>query len=200
MLPKFPGTEECLGKLALAYVSRKARAASPVLSEIGRHVMYEGRVTRVVRHDKTETETGLDTVTATLEVEKDLDVGLFTLEYIMKKLDEMVEQTASGASKAFYKQLNSTLEDLGRTVDMKGKPFDEGHLLTMLESIDHQFDADGSWKPPHIVVGSSLFERIKKLGMLNGEASEEFLRKRDEIINRKRDEYHRREANRILAG
>jgi hypothetical protein len=100
---------------------------------------------------------------------------------------------------SFFEMMHQTTEKTGNVVDAGGKPFSPELMLEALEKIEIDFNSDGSPRMPTMALGEA--QRAKLLESANdSESMAIFEMRRDKIIDRKREEWRAREANRILVG
>jgi hypothetical protein len=80
----------------------------------------------------------------------------------------------------------------------KGSPLTPELMLEALDKIDIDFNEDGTWEPPRIVVSPEQAKRLEALSKSMNQQEQD--RKLKPIIERKQLEYRSREAGRVLAG
>ena len=194
MLPTFPKITEFRNRMNLKAIEHFYTQMSPMLQEIKRHIQFEGRDGKLVRYDGSVDNVEMKPASAEIELKRML-LQDFNERVLIGHLRNAAEQVARSISKDFYEKMDEVTHATGNVVDGKGKPFDEDLLLQALEKVEFVFNDDGTWSPPTLVTGKKVFETMS--GKL---PSDEFRRKLDKLVDRKRDEFRRREANRILAG
>lgn len=196
MLPDFSETKRLFGRFFQMYMRRKAQAMSPLADIQVRH-LHEGRGMRVERADQSESNSGVQQLSSTMEIRFD-EIPDLTFEKATTKFDEMIVDMV-------HKQTGFALERLGddipasQSIDAKGKTLDAELVLQMLETIQLEFYPDGRPHELHVIGGIFSPERLEAV-------DEEFrnnpqLQKRhDDLIARKREEWRAREASRKLVG
>ncbi len=199
MLPSYPKIVDLRSKLNAAEVKQWASRLSPILSQIKSHIQFEGGGNIILRHDNTVGDEPLQTASAELKT-KIMPLEEFTPEYLAAQLQEAGKQFAKQMSQYFYNTMDKVTAESGNVVDAKGKSFSEDMLLEMLEKMDHSFKADGSWNAPTGFVGSDAFKAIEKLNNKSDEEKRIYNEKLEKLLEKKRDEFNRREADRVLAG
>jgi hypothetical protein len=199
MLPAFPKIEALRARTNRRMIEHLAAQFSPILREIDRHTQFEGRETTVLRHDDTIGHSALDPVSAEILVER-IPLADFTEEELIKKLTRIAERMAQGMSGILYAEMERGTTEVGNVVDAQGQPFSEELILKAIEKMEHSFEPDGTWERPTFVVSPQIFNQIMQDAGNRGSGSAAFERSLKTILQKKRDDFRRREADRILAG
>lgn len=195
MLPTFPRITEFRARLNLKQIEALSRAMSPLLGQIERHVQFEGGSGKMLRHDSSIDNIEMKAVSAEITLKR-IPLSEYTEAALQQKLEEVAEQFTRGFSEHFYSKMDEVTSANGNVVDAGGKPLDEELILQAIEKMDASFAPDGSWTPPTLVAGSKFLQSLADLGG----PSDAFTRRLEEIIDRKRNDFRRREADRILVG
>lgn len=114
----------------------------------------------------------------------DVDAWVAMVAYQGEKAGEALE-------KEFFKFMERVTTESGQVVDGRGQPLSHDLILDVLEKLAIDFDAHGSPEMPTIVAHP---DSIKSLG----EPTPAQLKRRDEIIERKRREFLARRRVRKL--
>jgi hypothetical protein len=199
MLPAFPKIEKWCGELGSQLIERLAAQHAPLLGLIDKHIQFEGGGSRIHRHDDSEGDTPLQRITAEVSFPRRLPLNDLPNE-LPKHAQALAEQIAAAASKLFYEQLAEATAEAGTTIDAQGKPFSEKMILSLLAKMDHSFAPDGTWEAPTLVTSPEMVERLMRSAGPDGSGSLEFNEALGKLLEQKRDEFRRREADRILAG
>jgi hypothetical protein len=123
----------------------------------------------------------------------------FTEDELRKQLLEFAEQLAKGASVNIYADLEQTTAEVGNVVDAEGQPLSEELILRAFEKMEHTFEPDGMWHPPTILAHPTAIDRLIRNSNSHG-SSKAFNQALTKILDKKRDDFRRREADRVLAG
>lgn len=190
MLPGFPKIRAKRVEGNGATIQFVARQVSPLIGEIKRHAQFEGEGNIIERHDDTVSDSGMGKISAVMTV-PNMPLDEFTERRHLAYLVDAGRQMAEGATRHLLGELDRQLTDVGQVIDAGGKPFSEELILETLDKLHHEFTDDGDWIPPTIVIGRPT---------LPGNPSDSFNRRLAELLNRKRDDFRRREADRVLAG
>ena len=112
-------------------------------------------------------------------------------------LEKVAKELSSQQSKMVLEHVNQITAKTGNIVDAGGRPINPDLLLQMLERIEIDFGEDGQPRLPTLVVSPENYEKLREK-MLEWEKDEHYKRKFDELIERKRQEWHDRESHRKL--
>lgn len=199
MLPSFPKIEKLRRDASLELVRQRAANLTGILQEISSHVQFEGRQTKVFRHDDTASQTPMHTATGEAIFSR-MPLAQFTEQALEQELEKVAHQLAKSMSEQLFADIETAIEEVGNVVDARGQPLSEGLVLKMFETIDHEFEPDGTWKPPTLVASPQAFDRLVKNADAHGSSSGEFNESLRKILEKKRDDFLRREDDRILVG
>lgn len=197
MLPTYPSIVAQRTKLNRDVIKQKVKTKSPILADIASHLVHEGERTDLVRTDGRRETTEILSHSSETEI-KIIKINDFTLDAVANFLDNIATQFAEQMSRNLFETVSASAASVGNVVDGKGRPLSPELLLEAFERIDLDFDADGTWNAPTIVVSPQQFEKIKEMEKSADAASYE--EKLANIIERKRLEHRSREAGRVLAG
>lgn len=194
MLPTYPKLERFRARNNLDRIRAQARELSPMLGLIRGHVQFEGRASLIQREDGDVEDVMMESIGAESTI-KLLPLSEFTEDVLAGHLKDIAEQLARGMSEMFRNRINEVTEKTGNVVDGKGEPFSETLFLDMMEKMEHRFAPDGSWVPPVVIAAPGMAEKMMAAGesIAGG-------KRLATILERKRDEFHSREAARILVG
>lgn len=195
MLPTYPKLESYRKRSNLDMVKAVTRQLAPMLETIDAHIQFEGQKSAIQRETGELDETRMNRLSAEAAIER-LPLRDFTEDVVNEHLTSMAEQFARGMTRYFQEFMNETAEKTGNVVNSQGKPFNEDLFLDAIETLDHSFGLDGKWQPPTVIVHPSMAEAIAAAGGPSPEGAKRL----EVILERKRDEFRRREASRILVG
>lgn len=195
MLPTYPKIVRARQDLNMETVHTRVRQFSPMIGLIKSHQLFEGRSSAIQREDGKIDETPIHRATGEVTIKRDMLVD-FNEATVLHHLNEMAEQLARSMSEQFQNRMNEVTAATGNVVNAEGKPFSEDTFLAVMEVMDHNFGKDGSWKPPTMIVGSGMAEKIAAAGEVSAAGNKRL----KAILERKHDEHRRREAARILVG
>jgi hypothetical protein len=196
MLPDFPETKRLYARFFQTYMRRKVREISPY-SAVQTRYLHEGHRMRVVRPDDTESESGMVQMSSMLEFKMD-EIEDQTLDKVIAKIDATVLDMARQQVQFIRQRMNSEIPE-AQTLHAKGRKLDGALLLEMLEKMQIEFYPDGT--PHEIHVDGELFTGGALQAALKEFDTNADLKKRhDDLMERKREEWRAREADRKLVG
>jgi hypothetical protein len=195
MLPTYPKLVRARQNRNRETVHSRIRQLSPMIGLIKNHQLFEGQSSAIQREDGKLDETPIHRASGEVTIKRELLFD-FSEATVSHHLEEMAEQLARSMSESFLQRMNEVTAETGNIVDAGGKPFSEDIFLDGMEGMEHNFSKDGSWKPPTIIVGSGMAEKLAAAGEISAAGNKRL----KTILERKRNEHRRREAARILVG
>lgn len=195
MLPTYPKLVRDRQNRNMETVRARVRQISPMIGMIKGHQLFEGRSSAIQREDGKLDETPIHRASGEVIIKREMLVE-FNETTVARLLGEIAEQLARGMSEQFQQRMNEITAATGNVVDGGGKTFSEDTLLDAIEVMEHNFGKDGSWQPPTMIVGPGMAEKIAAAGEMSAAGNKRL----KAILEKKRDEYRRREAARILVG
>lgn len=195
MLPTYPKLEAYRSRLNQDRVRATVRTLAPMIGLVKAHIQFEGRHSAIQRESGELDETPITSASGEVSI-KFVDLADFTETLVENHLDDMSEQLARSMSEHFQQRMREVTEKVGNVVDGQGQPFSEELFLDVIEKMEHSFGTDGTWQPPTMIVGPGMAEKLAAAGDMSPEGN----RRLKAILERKRDDFRRREAARILVG
>jgi hypothetical protein len=195
MLPTYPRVVELRHESNIAFIKAAVGAIAPTVGLIKKNVQFEGRAHAIRRADDSHSETEMKAMSGEVLTARGGALADYTVDALEAQLLAIARQMAQAASEHFYEVMAAGTREVGNVVDANGAPFTEDLYLEVIEKMEHTFDDDGTWHAPTILAGRTAFESIAK-----AEMTEAGKRRLEEILERKRDDFRRRQARRVLAG
>ena len=195
MLPTHPKLVRDRQNRNMDTVRARVRQLSPMIGLIKSRQQFEGRSSAIQREDGKLDETPIHRASGEVAIKREMLVD-FNEATVARHLEEMAEQLARDMSEQFQQRMSEVTAATGNVVDGGGKPFSEDTFLDGMEVMEHNFGKDGSWKPPTMIVGPGMAEKIAAAGEMSAAGNKRL----KAILERKRDDHRRREASRILVG
>jgi hypothetical protein len=196
MLPDFPETKRLFARFFNAYMRRKVREVSP-FGMIRSHYIHEGRAMRVTRADQSESKSNLEVLSSPMEIRFDELEGM-TLEKTIEKCDALSVDMARKQAEFVRAHLSRELPE-SQAVDAKGKKLDAELMIETLEKMQIEFYPDGT--PHEIHLDGPAFDPERMAAVTKEfEEKPELGKKFNDLMERKRDEWRAREADRKLVG
>ncbi len=196
MLPRIGKIEAQFADFIQHYLRTRSHRTG-LLSEIKSHVIHEGRGT-AMRRSATELElTDMKAASAETEMRND-EIERIDLDYVFRKLNEMSQEFARQMSAHMFEVLDQTTEKTGQRKDARGAPLTNEIIIDLFNSMHIDFERSETGDVT-IVTGTgmaSVFERLER----EMRESPVLRKKWADMLEKKRDEYRAREANRNLAG
>lgn len=196
MLPDFPETKRLFSRFFRAYVRRKVREISPY-GAVQTRYYHEGRAMKVTRADQSESNSGMEELSAHLEVKFE-EIENLTLQKAIEKHDAMIVDLVRKQTHFIRERMSSEIPE-SQTLNAKGRKFDAQIAIEMLEKMQIDFYPDGM--PHEIFVDGPLFTPESLASVEKEiESNPELKRRFEEMMTKKKEEWHAREADRKLVG
>jgi hypothetical protein len=174
------------------------RRHDAMFAEIPRHRVFEGDQLTMNRAD------GSGDSDPFFEAQSDITIPfdeMVTLELpaVLERFEKTAQDLLSQRAKHFFATISAGADKVGNTIDAKGQKLTASLYLDMIDKIWLDFEPDGSPKLPTMVIHPDLRQRAQDIStelQTNPDYRDRFAK----IIERKREEWRAREANRELAG
>jgi hypothetical protein len=196
MLPDFPAQKDRLLRLWTDYLRQKEREYRGYFATIPSYSQHEGNRWGVERGNGTVSESGFKLVEAGVSVHVD-EVPNLTPEKIAQKIDTTAQKMARQTVQGILEDINRAVHESGRAIDAEGRRFSKESFLEALDSIVLSFDENGNPTMPTVIMHPKLWETIKD-DVRTWEQDPEFVARREQIIERKREAWRDRESRRKL--
>lgn len=196
MIPDFPVEKENMMNYWMKYLSKKHKVLLGVFGNLPAYRNHEGHKWTLDRSDGSKDSQPYHEIQAMLNL-KISEIPDLSPEKLRLKLDKLAEDMARQASQSMFAEISRVTNQVGNAIDAKGQPLTKELFLQMLDNLDLDFDENGNWNPPTIVMHPDLWA-AKKDEFKSWENDPEFQAKQTKIIARKRGEWHDRENRRKL--
>lgn len=196
MLPDFLALKRLISEDRLAELRSVVRNQS-IVSEAGEIRQHEGDRFIIKRADGSVSESGFHhvEVEATVNLADLLKSGT---QPIRDALATMAEGLVRDQAETFRKVMDEACESAGTVTHAKGRPFTAELYIEALEPVEFTFDPDGRWNMPTLVMHPDNVPRVQaELARLDSEP--ELHARLTAMVDRKRELWRAREANRVLA-
>lgn len=193
MLPSFPQITSFRHEQNLRLLKKRIEVHSPLNAGIRKHIQHEGRTAQIERYDNTVDPTEFVGAQGEMSVSR-VPMRDFSLSEVAAAYDDIALQFAKQFDQMMACTLDNVTAKTGNVVDAKGA-MDADKVFELFEKMDFSFAPDGTWQPPTIWGGGAAIAVHEQV--MSDPAFQERLGK---LINRKRDEFRHREANRVLVG
>jgi hypothetical protein len=196
MIPDFPDEKEKLMQLWNKYLQKKISENLGFLGTLPQYRNYEGDQWKLSREDGSVEVIDYDHIQGLLDINVD-EVPDLTPEKIRQKLDNLSNEIAAQMSKNTYAEISRVTKLSGNEIDAKNKPFSKVLFLELIEKVVLDFDQNGDLNQPTMVMDPVFWEKNKDK-IMAWEKDEEFVRKHEQLIAKKKEEWIDRENNRKL--
>jgi hypothetical protein len=195
MLPDFPSLKFEI----FHYIQEKIQTLSRqkgLSSLIEPAILHEGDRFTIYREDGTKETKYLKTSVASVKMTVE-DIQSKDLEILSKNVDKLASQVSEKNEKMVLDNLNEITEAYGNSIDAQGRPFTVDLYLEGIEKIQLNFDEEGNWEPPTLIVPPTMLSLVREeLKKLNDDPELQY--RFNELLNRKREEWLVQENNRKL--
>lgn len=118
---------------------------------------------------------------------------------LVAKLDGAAAEMAGSSMRLLLQRMDEAVEKTGNKLDMRGQPLTVDSILKMLAMVQIDFTQAGEPILPSMLVHPDMVPKLKKLEE-ESKADPTFERRRSEIIEKQREAWRAREADRRLVG
>jgi hypothetical protein len=199
MIVDFIQIKNALDRAANMFIRAEIKKRTPFVSQIGVIPQHEGSNASYETVDRQVQEIDYQlTLSKPITLTKE-EMGRLSFGEINTLLIEVAEDMARKIERSALEKVGQILEDSGNTIVESG-PLGPESFLRSLEVMQVDFD-DVRERPhiPQIVLHPDTFARLKEqTDRMSKEELSAIDRRREEILNKKYDEYVSRENNRKL--
>jgi hypothetical protein len=182
-------------RLAEVYAQRVA-AGGGLVDMIQRIVLHEGEGFVTIRADGSRSRTGMVRLGGSVEVTSET-IRTGDQEAVQRGLSALQSDLAGKQDRLLLEAVGAAADSVGNVVHADGKPLTPELILSALEKVELQFNADGSWDPHTWVLHPSMEPAARKAW--DRISTEPDLKQRmDDILERGRKAWRDRESNRKL--
>ena len=197
MLPRFKSIDILFEKAERRFVQQTVRGDG-ILQRIDGHIIHEGKRTAIRRPDDSLDETDIVSHGAEIKFGYEEIEGI-DLPIVLEKLRSMAEQFKTHRVRYLAETLNAVTQKTGNIHDAKGRPLTVEDIFSMLEKVEINFERNELSGDMTIWASSQMepvFQRLQR----EFDASPELQKRWNELMDKKRNDYRAREADRNLAG
>lgn len=196
MLPDFPETKRLFSRFFQTYMRLKIREISPY-SAVQTRYLHEGRAMKITRADQSESASGLEQLSAYIEVKSD-EIENLTFDRAIEKHEAMIADLVRKQTRFIRERMTSEIPE-SQTLDAKGRKFEGQVVIDLLEKMQIDFYPDGT---PHKIFVDGPFFTPERMAVVDKEfeSDPELKRKFEEMMAKKKEEWRDREADRKLVG
>jgi hypothetical protein len=195
MLPDFPRIKNGIQEIIKQELQNQIRQ-EPFLSQFKVKQVFEGNKMSIKTENGELDQINYKEIYSKHSIDRE-DVIMRGPIVFMENIQSMAEEIIKQETRNIFSKFNDITKKTGKVVNGKGDPFTHDLLLELLEKIQIDFDDQGNPYMPALVVPPNIFSKLKEK-LPEWEANPEYKRKFEEIINKKRREWHDRESHRKL--
>jgi hypothetical protein len=195
MLPDFPSVKQKFLLAALKFVAEQAKDDA-LLSQIREQRHFEGNRmdSFTIRDDAEQRHYTPVSIPVTIPTDELIKRGP---EAFMERMFTVAEELKKQKAKLLFERLTEVTSRTGNVVDAAGKGISYNLFLVAFEKVQTDFDSNGNPILQTLVCSPEAFKQLApKIQEWN--ADPECKRRFDELVERKRKEWHDRESNRKL--
>jgi len=196
MLPDFTETKRLFSRFFRTYMRHKIRKISPY-GAVQMRYLHEGRSMKVTRADQSESTSGMEQLSASIEIKID-EIENLTFKKTIEKYDAMIADMARQQTNFVRERMTREIPE-SQTIDLQGKKFDAQAYIGLLEKMQIDFYPDGT---PHeiFIDAPSITQERRDAVTKEFESNPELEKKLCEMMEKKKEEWHARETDRKLVG
>ena len=190
----FPELEEKLNRLIEQVLNNVISRSSPLIKSIERFHYFEGNKSLIRRPSGEEEETEKRYSSGKTEIPVE-EILYGNIENIFKHYEQAAVGVSYEQEKSLLESIERTVQDTGNVVDAKGQPLSPEIILQIMEKVEINFTEDGKSMTSSFAWSPNLREKLQPL-------LDDLVKTKEykELIERKRNEWRDREANRTLVG
>ena len=196
MLPDFPMLKRKIQEMTEKDMQKQVYQDS-ILSRIRREQLFEGNRSSMKTEDGKTEESNYRKFSAPYSLEREDIINKGHVVFIENIRDEMIENVRGQQIRQLFDIVGKAAEKSGNVVNGKGQPITFERFLELFEKVQIDFDEEGNPHGLSIATDPSMFAKIEKK-LQEWENNPEYNKKYEEILEKKRKEYHDRESRRKL--
>lgn len=199
MLPDFPKSRLEIHKRLRLRIYLATQAKSP-LRALGRSItQHEGALhsyEQMTDSGIRSISEGMQEVAVPIEVKID-EIPELVGEKLLARVDAIAEETARQISQMTFRKMDEVTHEAGTAVDAAGGPPTKEIWLGMFEKMEMDFDRITGKPEVTMVMHPVMAETMKKLWS-EWEEDKAFMKRYNELLAEKREEWRDRESSRKL--
>lgn len=195
MLPDFPETKILFNRFFRTYMRQRAREISPY-GAVQTRYFHEGRAMKITRADQSESTSDMEQLSVLFEIKHD-EIENLTLQKAIAKHDAMIVEMVQKQTNFIRERMSSEIPE-SQCLDAKGRRFDAQTVLDVLEKMQIEFYPDGT--PHEIFLDPPPTPETMAAVDKEFESNAELKMKFDKMMEKKKEEWRAREADRKLVG
>lgn len=151
---------------------------------------------KITRADQSVSTSGMEQLSVLFEIKYD-EIENLTLQKAIEKHDAMIVEMVQKQINFIRERMSSEIPE-SQSLDAKGRRFDAQILIEILEKMQIDFYPDGT--PHEIFLDPPPTPEVMAAVDKEFESKPELKMKFDKLMEKKKEEWHAREADRKLVG
>jgi Na+/phosphate symporter len=197
MLPDYPKVKSLLNDAFQKRINIATQRRLGVFSQIKQTQMHEGSVLHLTRNDGSSENVEMKPIHASAEIKHDIrEIDKLDFDEIIRMADTLGERLADEQQKMFLERFDNAVREVGNVSD-PSKSFIE-QLFDSWEKVDIDFSPDGKPEMPQLIFGSEKTMEKAKEALQQIESDPVLRKRRNDIFERKMEEWRDRETARNL--
>jgi hypothetical protein len=199
VLPDFPKSRRELYQKLRLRIDLTAQAKSPMSALGVRITQHEGTLHSYdqLTHSGIRSVTeGLQEIKVPIEVKIE-DIPGLVGDRLLERVDAIAEEAARQVSQVTFRKMDEITREAGMAVDAAGSPPTQEIWLKMFQKMEMDFDPKTGRPEVTMIMHPVMAEAMKKLWS-EWENDTVFMKRYDEILAEKREEWRDRESRRKL--
>ena len=185
-------------EIAFGKLVRNTAKSNGLLKEIKAHIIHEGRKTTIRRGTEAPDITEMKTASGDITTSFD-DIENIDWKAVLTMAENIAKQMAEQQTSHMLNTMNEATKKTGQIYNSKGAPLTNEAILQLLSMMQINFENDTALGDISIVVPPAMIPTLQRLDKEFNE-SPELKKKMNQLLEKKRDEFREREANRNLVG
>jgi hypothetical protein len=197
MLPDYPKVKSLLEKAIQERIRRAKDRRLGVFSQVKQTQLHEGRSLYLSRADGSSETVEMEHMRASAEIQHDIrEIDSLDFEGIVRMADSLGEKLAAEQIKLCVRRIEEGVREVGNVAN-SSMPLIE-QLFDLWTKVHIDFSNDGTPELPTLVMASEAAVEKAKEAITQIESDPVLRKRRNEIIEQKRQEWRDRETARNL--
>ncbi len=199
MLPDFPKTRREIARRLRLRTYLRAQERSPMRALGSTVTQHEGALhsyEQITDDGIRRVTEGLEEISVPIEVRFE-DIPELVGEKLFKRIDAIAEDVARQTSQITFRKMDQTTREAGNVIDAAGGPPTKEIWLEMFSKMEMDFDPVTKKPEVTLVVHPVMAETMQKLWS-EWQTDAAFLKRYEDMLAEKREEWRDRESRRKL--
>jgi len=196
MLPDFPDVKNELDRRASLLIKLDMALSDPIMREIRTTIQHEGdqHTYGTVQGDVRALE--YQKIESMMEILKD-ELPSLSVDQIFERVKLVAEDMTRQMAQGMFNRISEITKETGTSVSAGGRPITLDLFLETIDRMEIDFNEETGEPTFQIVAHPDMMPKFKELDA-EFRANPEYQSRHEEIMKRKKEEWHEREARRAL--